>query len=648
MNPVAQPPVGVGVQPNVAHQQQPNPQAAQAQINKAREGVTTHQAVQNFSGFDRISITSIKGEFDHADPTTVKAGVHEDESGAKYFKFNVSWTANVVNKDNSQETKEVTFNQTIYTNVEVPKNPSPLAFQSAKDQAYNVAKSYELLQHNLVKPTEDSRPEDYKTQMQAVKNNNLIFFEKTRENSEQPVGSLMAGHHIAKMEPRTLQGISLSYFSDRVSNVGQEAISRTFERRNIILDSEANTPLSAFEKMEKGAIPAAKAQGDRSGYISFLQEKLQMHSQAFGENQININKQIKKVKELSGTDEVNTLKNQYLQLKSQSAAKPVTAGTSPIPLNPSEVKQSQDRNRALSQLEKDIFNKVGIPKLEADLIQLEKEYNSFKNAQKSLGNEGSTEGDDLTHQKQMKVKKEQVEKSILDLKATLLKPSLSENVPEVPPVQANHPGGRPQAPLPVTAPGVPQIGVVLEEENIKKAKSLSSKITDFFSFGSSKPNTTATTETNDAVSLNPPQSQHIPSAEETGIKTQLKILMRKQNQNAEIGSVTQLSLEQAENKLKELLTLEIVQQLSTNQKNINLDGSKNVIKNYSVDVLSYVNGNLTDESLNPTQYTTLQDVFDKQKEKLKENMKRDYDNLPLNFDSMHFNQLVELNNKKSM
>lgn len=108
---------------------------------------------------------------------------HYMEGDKKFFKFDVTWKATV-------NDKSVEFTQVIYTSIEIPADDSKL--KGASNQAYEVAKSYELLQRNL---TEKLITSDIK----AIRDNALISFEKTTPN-------LNIANYKVSYIPKTLSG----------------------------------------------------------------------------------------------------------------------------------------------------------------------------------------------------------------------------------------------------------------------------------------------------------------------------------------------------------------------------------------------------------------------------------------------------------
>jgi len=113
---------------------------------------------------DTPSISKLVGHFPKEGDNVVADYYMEGDK--KFFKFDVTWKATVNDKD-------VEFTQVIYTSIEIPTDG--LKLKGASNQAYEVAKSYELLQRNL---TEKLITSDIK----AIRQNALVSFEKTTPN----------------------------------------------------------------------------------------------------------------------------------------------------------------------------------------------------------------------------------------------------------------------------------------------------------------------------------------------------------------------------------------------------------------------------------------------------------------------------------
>ena len=132
------------------------------------EGKTVFQAISMQAKADGTikegdipKITKLVGHFPKEGENIIAD--HYIEGDKKYFKFDVTWKATV--NDESVE-----FTQVIYTSIEIPADGSKL--QDASKQAYEVAKSYELLQRNLKQTGASSG-------LRAIQTNALISFEKT-------------------------------------------------------------------------------------------------------------------------------------------------------------------------------------------------------------------------------------------------------------------------------------------------------------------------------------------------------------------------------------------------------------------------------------------------------------------------------------
>ncbi|HRD56130.1 MAG TPA: hypothetical protein PLC42_07015 [Parachlamydiaceae bacterium] len=528
------------------------------------EGMTVHEAIKTEVGFDGFSVVKIKGKFQHKDESTVIAGFYE-AAEKKYFQFDVTWTATVKNQENNEE-KTVEFSQAVYTNVEIPKGANIQEFEKAKEHAYDLAKSFELLQHNLVKL--ENPPKNYKEQIDAVKNNSIILFKKMEENREAPLGSLMKGHRAVNLQPRTLEGIVLSYFSNRVSEAGQNAIFRqSYKHKNVILDPSANTLLARFEAMERSGDHVKLQEEEKQSYINFLKEKGEIYRNAFINHTRAASAELRSVENASKGEEVQGLKRQYQELKDQALEKPGIVGTQ----NPDLVQKQLEaqRQKQLTQLEKDIFVKAGIPQAEAKLDEMKKLKSDYINIYKQIGSYNS---EDLELQEmvaKVDVFENQlhlIDEEIKGAKSFCLAPLVrlvpaaeNEAAPEVSQQIARPEELARTAAQQVTIPAEkPKMEFVLEkvetQANIQKGKSLVSTIQDWFTSWRNVPAPPIQT-----VEATAPQPTSEPSKiYEKAVKNALGELMEKNGAGEEeMKKIEGFSEADAETKLREYFLKEV-------------------------------------------------------------------------------------------
>ncbi len=173
---------------------------------------------------DTPKITKLIGHFPKEGENIIAD--HYTEGNKKYFKFDVTWKATV-------NDKSVEFTQVIYTSIEIPADDSKL--QKASKDAYEVAKSYELLQRNL-KQT-GSSPE-----LRAIQTNALISFEKKTPNLDM-------NNYKASYIPKTSsENLSVELLQlDKTPKVYRDKVERVFAYRlhkmqaqNIILLTEGS------------------------------------------------------------------------------------------------------------------------------------------------------------------------------------------------------------------------------------------------------------------------------------------------------------------------------------------------------------------------------------------------------------------------
>lgn len=196
---------------------------------------------------DNFQITKLKGEFprDDNNPDAVIADSYKID-GKQYFKFDVVWKVKIEGRDPIQ------FSQEIFTSVKIPSNSQDLEY--AKQKAYQLAKSYELIQKNLVvvKRPANLSDEVYNSQVSALKRESQISFQK---DSSQTVNNPSQSKIFDMLAYSSQSRTPLYLTKEKTNKATQVVFSRieSMSNQKIILRGEnTNSPSEQVEesKME--------------------------------------------------------------------------------------------------------------------------------------------------------------------------------------------------------------------------------------------------------------------------------------------------------------------------------------------------------------------------------------------------------------
>jgi hypothetical protein len=182
--------MNVGPNPNIIDNTlrlpNPPPIAPPQNLSSKFEGKTVYEAIALQSGIQAsdLKIEKIKGKFekDSYNADSIIASSYK-MGGKEYFKFEVEWEVKVEGVKGP-----IKFKQDIFTNMEIPPLDSP-SHESAKSEAFQVAKSYELIQKSLAKKPDSISTPTYDAQVDVLKRNNHISFQKVYENSKNPAAA---------------------------------------------------------------------------------------------------------------------------------------------------------------------------------------------------------------------------------------------------------------------------------------------------------------------------------------------------------------------------------------------------------------------------------------------------------------------------
>lgn len=212
-------------------------------------GKTVYEAIKITGNIpdDNFQITKLKGKFprDDLNPGTVIADSYKID-GKQYFKFDVVWDVEIADREPIQ------FTQEIFTSVKIPSNSQDLEY--AKQKAYQLAKSYELIQKNLVvvKRPANLSDEVYNSQVSALKKESQISFQN---DSSQSVNN-PSQSKIFEMLAYSSQSRTPLYLTKEKTNKATQVVFSRIEsmsNQKIILRGEnTNSPSEQVEesKME--------------------------------------------------------------------------------------------------------------------------------------------------------------------------------------------------------------------------------------------------------------------------------------------------------------------------------------------------------------------------------------------------------------
>lgn len=194
------------------------------------------------------------------------------EEMGKNILADVKWKATLT--DANHQPKTIEFTQTVFTSVKIPKEggadlESVRKYESAKQDAFQLAKSYELIQRNLtIQPNNDP---DIRAQIDALKNNNRISFQK-------PAGNLQANHKVSDFRVYSGRTEITSSFQTaaRTNNFCLEKF-REMEANHApkkIILPEGSSKLAKFEHMQRRGETAETVNSPlRDEYAEYLDSK---------------------------------------------------------------------------------------------------------------------------------------------------------------------------------------------------------------------------------------------------------------------------------------------------------------------------------------------------------------------------------------
>ncbi len=371
--PIATPHISVSTDPTSVRHQPPSQ-------TLDHTGVSTYFAIRrelkaqhDISMGDDIKFSKVTGHFSKDNGAVVADTYTQD--GKSYFKFDVRWEAKVGEAPND---KSVSFNQTIYTSIKVPSGTDAQNYENAKQNAYQVAKSYELIQKNLVKP--ENPPQNYGTQIDIIKSQNKILFEKIQTSQVSSLGGRVlqfnamaeSGLPVYFTSVKTNdQGENISRFTlmaeQRVVLKGNENVSR---ERFLPMNQNADTPLANFERMERGIDPIPEDQ--RAGFTAYIDTKIRDCDRKFQESKVHLQNGIEHATDSLGM--VNEANGDFRQQKERYlvlSAPMTVAEQLAVPVG-----SLRERNELREKME----TYLGIPALEANLQGLKDQKNILLNA----------------------------------------------------------------------------------------------------------------------------------------------------------------------------------------------------------------------------------------------------------------------------
>lgn len=376
MDPINNPPHSLpAVTPHIAVSTAPVTVRPQQQVLD-HTGVSTYFAIRrefeaqhNVSTADDLKFSKVSGKFSKDNGDVIADTYNQD--GKAYFKFDVTWTAVAGESPNE---KSVSFQQTIFTSIKVPSGTNPQEYENAKQKAYQVAKSYELIQKNLVKP--ENPRENYNDQINIIKSQNKLLFAKDTTSGISDRGhevityKAMAegGHPVLYTAIKTNeQGILLVEYAKKMANQsvvlkGNESVSR---ERFLPRSHDADTPLANFERLERSQSTDPVPDNMREGFTAHLKDRIQKYDRTFKQDQIHVKNGIEHANNslnlaINGSyPDLQSLRQRYFDI-------------SP-PNTPEKMSEK-------GALEVQIKNMLEIPTLEANLQGLIDQKNKLENA----------------------------------------------------------------------------------------------------------------------------------------------------------------------------------------------------------------------------------------------------------------------------
>lgn len=315
-------------------------------------GVVAHETGGQFT------VKEIKGHFSETKGAHPEAIVDEQDGN---FKFNVRFEAKIMTESGQEKT--VTFVQTIFTDVKAPTGYNLQEFENAKKEAYQIAKSYELIQRNLAPPPTPANMTDAQNRtMDVLKREKNIAFVKAE-------GPSLSSHTIVPLKAFTVDSRTELPLTAKKTD---QATGATFdriaimERKEITCKPNLGVPLSIYENhLSSGPrLPTKPTDEDLIEYPKFLESKLVQHESKFNERYDQALTEVRSVNAKLGSEAVVNLKNEYLRLQQDN--------------------QNGQNDHRLNVLKEKIFAESGISNLEASQLQLYQFHKQQDNVQLQL------------------------------------------------------------------------------------------------------------------------------------------------------------------------------------------------------------------------------------------------------------------------
>lgn len=319
MNQVNQ--VGVGSSPLIVEHQK-NKQMDSQEIPKVLEGLTTFEAISQVSKIPKedLKIENIEGSFEKSGNDDVLVGISKVGEDC-FFKFEVLFKVDLKKPDGSLE--KVEFKQTVFTTVKVPMGSDPQLFEAAKNKAYQAAKSYELLQHNLkdsianIKTNskdekEIQRVKLFQNEISKLKSESMIYF-TFKDQGDSPLIS----RDFSILKAETIRSnIPLDQIMQKVSDVGEKFFSSKrkegIHKIEVKADELSETiPCYKYDKMEKGQMAVPQSDPEKESFKKYLKGKSAVHEEKIGFLGRDVNTIADTFKDLTTQEQFNELQTNY-------------------------------------------------------------------------------------------------------------------------------------------------------------------------------------------------------------------------------------------------------------------------------------------------------------------------------------------------
>jgi|GEM_PF-2916667 len=353
------------------------------------EGKTVYEAIHiTANTSDNLQITKLKGKFqkDETNHDIVIADSYTVE-GKKFFKFIVDWEAKIEGK-----TDPVIFSQTIFTNVEIPEKGSIQDLEYAEKKAYQLAKSYELIQKNIVKRPPNIKDEDYKKQVDTLKSQNLISFKKDE--------SIKSKHQFSELKAES-NNVPLYLSKEKTDKTSRQLFLRLdlIPNQKIILRGGSGINLADFQNKEARGIKASEHDQEYKKHLDLqskgAKNRFEKHAQSSASKQ-------ESVANIRNTDQFKKAKADYLKL---------------VPENETQ------KNNVITAL----YKEAGLTELQETHAQMKVEQKIYENARSLLHTvQLVSTGPIIDVDQEVQALKDQIkslEKKIDDLKLDILDPS---------------------------------------------------------------------------------------------------------------------------------------------------------------------------------------------------------------------------------